>query len=1025
MIELKIGMATADGSLRILDEDRLCYQVLSQTHSAKGVRTISKMLLSEWVEAVKNHPECGAGELRSMLCGKTEVDKFEYGYFATLKKMSEMILGRVEVVIPEADFSKEFVAWFAENRGKGKGTTAEKYLGYFKTLTSAYQEPTHSYWHGLYRVMHGKDAEKNVAAIGALEDFERIYGGVIMALEQKVKGAGMTDDGFAKAVAWFWRPEVKPHTCVTSALKAYREFLEWREKQTKSESAEEPAEVDRLTVALKLFKGARKATVLADVRYWIFSPGEQACRWSEMREGGVMSLSYSECGRDLREYKDEEAIRAEFKSSENDEASYKNHVRALTDFLNVMKPGDLVFAKKGTKTFLGVGRVTGEYEFAADAPDYKHRRTVEWLKADTVERDDAVARKTLTDITRYDDLVRELCEAYGIADFGLSGWMSSSAYWELNPGARQYFDELRKNIDNLNEDKVVEMFIGVKKNDKVVFKPMWSGSYGTGWNSLKRGLEEENSKTIETIRRYCMSAADLAVFATKEDGKNRPLGFGNSVVSELLMKFHPDVAMKCGRKTIAVYHDLQLMEFKHANDYSATEYTKALGIAADIRHRMDQFGVTRMVEGKEPADYLTVNEFIAWCGDHKDLIKETVMANKYKPTEIKKVEQQEIGDFSKFIEQLEKEVAEAGLKYAHGLMKRFVCAQLAKPFVVLTGLSGSGKTKLAEAFTKWIGVENTVNIVPVGADWTNNEKLLGYPNALDPDNYVMPDTGVLKLMLDANENQDLPFFLILDEMNLSHVERYFADFLSTMESHDGIIELYDSGKRYAEDGREIPPSFRFPKNLFVIGTMNVDETTYMFSPKVLDRAQVIEFRVSEKDMTDFLTTPGNPKIDDLAGKGAVYANAFLDLAKERKTKQPTGEELTKVKNALAAVFPPLAELGAEFGYRSAIEILTFVAYYLEASGYDKITDTADKEGCLRKAIDAGMLQKLLPKLHGSLNRLGPVIEALIGKVSTSKPLSEGSEANPEIEKTYPLTYEKLQRMKHRVEKNGFTSFAEA
>lgn len=400
------------------------------------------------------------------------------------------------------------------------------------------------------------------------------------------------------------------------------------------------------------------------------------------------------------------------------------------------------------------------------------------------------------------------------------------------------------------------------------------------------------------------------------------------------------------------------------------------------------------------------------------------MAATYKKTEIKKVEQQKIGDFSDFIKKLEDDVASVGLKYAPDLMKRFVCAQLAKPFVVLTGLSGSGKTKLAEVFTKWIGVENTVNVVPVGADWTNNEKLLGYPNALDPAKYVMPDTGVLKLMLDANENPDLPFFLILDEMNLSHVERYFADFLSTMESNDGIIELYDSGKRYAENGREIPPSFKFPKNLFVIGTMNVDETTYMFSPKVLDRAQVIEFRVSEKEMSDFLGAPGNPKIDDLAGKGAAYAEAFLDLAAERKMKQPTGDELTKVKDALAAVFPSLAELGAEFGYRSAIEILTFVAYYLEASGYKKLTGTPQKD-CLKAAIDAGMLQKLLPKLHGSLNRLGPVLDALIGKVSKVKPQANDPEAPAEIEKLYPLTYEKLQRMKDRVEKNGFTSFAEA
>lgn len=93
-------------------------------------------------------------------------------------------------------------------------------------------------------------------------------------------------------------------------------------------------------------------------------------------------------------------------------------------------------------------------------------------------------------------------------------------------------------------------------------------------------------------------------------------------------------------------------------------------------------------------------------------------------------------------------------------------------------------------------------------------------------------------------------------------------------------------------------------------------------------------------------------------------------------------------------------------------------------GYGMLTGTPRKE-CLKAAIDAGMLQKLLPKLHGSLNRLGPVLDALIGKVSKAEKPTNDPDAPAEIQKIYPLTYEKLQRMKDRVEKNGFTSFAEA
>ncbi|MBK7561215.1 MAG: hypothetical protein IPI68_06745 [Chitinophagaceae bacterium] len=78
--------------------------------------------------------------------------------------------------------------------------------------------------------------------------------------------------------------------------------------------------------------------------------------------------------------------------------------------------------------------------------------------------------------------------------------------------------------------------------------------------------------------------------------------------------------------------------------------------------------------------------------------------------------------------------------------------------------------------------ENQYCIVPVGADWTNREPLLGFPNALEKNNYVKPDNRVLDMIIEANRNESKPYFLILDEMNLSHVERYFADFLSVMES---------------------------------------------------------------------------------------------------------------------------------------------------------------------------------------------------------------------------------------------------
>ena len=269
------------------------------------------------------------------------------------------------------------------------------------------------------------------------------------------------------------------------------------------------------------------------------------------------------------------------------------------------------------------------------------------------------------------------------------------------------------------------------------------------------------------------------------------------------------------------------------------------------------------------------------------------------------------------------------------------------------------------------------------------------------------------MMLDARDNPQLPFFLILDEMNLSHVERYFADILSAMESGDEI-KLYDGEDRFAE-GIKIPRTIKSPKNLFVIGTMNVDETTYMFSPKVLDRAQVIEFRIKPDEMGAYLANPSTPNLAAIESKGAKYAEAFLKLKDVPPALDAAGSTMNKdaIAAALNKFFPELAKLGAEFGYRSASEIVRFCAYYLAAGA--SIDD----------AIDAAIVQKLLPKLHGSKARLGPVLKQLKKLAETEKEVQEGEGTKKVPTPLYKLTHEKIVRMEKRLNDNGFTSFAEA
>jgi len=367
----------------------------------------------------------------------------------------------------------------------------------------------------------------------------------------------------------------------------------------------------------------------------------------------------------------------------------------------------------------------------------------------------------------------------------------------------------------------------------------------------------------------------------------------------------------------------------------------------------------------------------------------------------------------------------SGLHISRNLVIRFVCSLLTKPFVILTGLSGSGKTKLAQAFAMWICEDdNQFCIVPVGADWTNREPLLGFPNAIDKITYVKPDNGVLDLIIDASkaENALKPFFIILDEMNLSHVERYFADFLSVMESKDdkGIL-LHSDKIRMDTNDNIIPNNLRFPRNLFIIGTVNIDETTYMFSPKVLDRASVIEFRVKKEEMENFLKHNTDLKLDGLDGMGKEMAESFTSIAMDDKLKAENSEKINEV---LLEFFSELKKIGAEFGYRSASEILRFAAIINELKPGWEITDI----------IDAAIMQKLLPKVHGSRKRLTPVLETLGSLCMTEKP-KEGERMehflNPLEEKDfsskikYPISFEKIARMYRALLHNGFTSYAEA
>ena len=230
-----------------------------------------------------------------------------------------------------------------------------------------------------------------------------------------------------------------------------------------------------------------------------------------------------------------------------------------------------------------------------------------------------------------------------------------------------------------------------------------------------------------------------------------------------------------------------------------------------------------------------------------------------------------------------------GWTYSDFIVRSMLLGVLSKQLIILCGEPGSGKTSFAEEFSKVVGYEECV-IVPVQSSWMDSSDLLGYYNPLNGGGYVptffLESLNRLNKMASAEGNTDKLFFICLDEMNLSHVEYYFADFLSVLQFDDPVkrtIRLYNG------DGQDrisdIPPRISIANNIRFIGTINIDETTKSLSPKVIDRAFFVRMEndVTNSDEIELQNEPG-------------YSNYYLSLVNWDE-----GESYLDVKEFKAAV----------------------------------------------------------------------------------------------------------------------------
>ena len=143
------------------------------------------------------------------------------------------------------------------------------------------------------------------------------------------------------------------------------------------------------------------------VRYWLYAPGRGACMWEEFYSRGIMGLAWGEIG-DLTAYAHKEDLKAQMLQTYPENGTQKNDIHALWQFANEMKPGDVVFVKKGRSEILGRGIVAGNYVYDPEGGHYPNCREVRWTSAGSWPIDERLAMKTLTEITDYPDLLARI-----------------------------------------------------------------------------------------------------------------------------------------------------------------------------------------------------------------------------------------------------------------------------------------------------------------------------------------------------------------------------------------------------------------------------------------------------------------------------------------------------------------------------------------------------------------------------------------------------------------------------------------
>jgi hypothetical protein len=339
-------------------------------------------------------------------------------------------------------------------------------------------------------------------------------------------------------------------------------------------------------------------------------------------------------------------------------------------------------------------------------------------------------------------------------------------------------------------------------------------------------------------------------------------------------------------------------------------------------------------------------------------------------------------------------ISARGFNFDPWQVAAFITAVRTKPFVILAGVSGTGKSALPRLIADATGA--IVETVPVRPDWNDSSELLGYTTLTEE----FRAGHLMRVAKHAIENPDKQHFLLLDEMNIARPEYYFAEVLSRIEEA-GVLLEGEIAAPLKPDAAEPWHEVGLPSNLAIIGSVNMDETTFGFSRKVLDRAFVIEF--SDVD----LSLIGSSDADDAVAQewpASVWLRESATLAGHPRRAEAS---VVRVVQTLTEINDVLQQAQLHFGYRVRDEVAMFV---LAAEQLPEFFTTP--EAGQIDPLDLAISMKVLPRIQGS----GPTISNLLKQLAAWAQPADGAAS------AFPLSAERIEVMQRRLAETGFTNY---